>query len=376
MIPSHNRLSVLHNSCINPRETFKTGNPYMTRINQQTLAEVLNLSQTTVSRALANHPAINAETKARVWAYAAQSGYRMAGPRNRTSRNSNDPVTIGVLIAIPKRERGYAETSQLVLQGIADNSSTEAVALDVLYQEPSRHNSRQIQKRVRQNRWKGCILIHPMAGDVIETLSKTLPCVSIIENYRMDYFDSVDVDQIEAISTLVRHLHQHGHRRIGYLSWVYDVPTPWVYHRFGAYVETVFQLGLPFSDDWVLNLRPGERMNPEEVADKAVQCIRSGTTAFVCAADHQAYLLRSLLRKRGIEVPRDCSLTGFDGIEPPNDQSQIATVRVPYDEIGRSAFHQLLRRIAHPTSARRHVQVDGEFLEGDSVAPPGVLHPQ
>lgn len=340
----------------------------MTRINQQKLAEVLNLSQTTVSRALANHPAINAETKARVWAYAAQSGYRTSAGRNRAGRSNNDPITLGVIIAIPKRERGFAETSQLILQGIADNSSTEATALDVLYQEPSRHNSRQIQKRIRQNRWKGAILIHPMASDVVETLSKTIPCVSVVENYRMDYFDSVDVDQIEAIGNMVRGLYAKGHRNIGYLSWVYDVPTPWVYHRFGAYAETMVQLGLPFEDARILNLRPGERLDPEGVADRAAQCIQSGTTAFVCAADHQAYFLRKLLHKRGLSVPGDCSLTGFDGIEPPEGESQIATVRVPYDEIGRSAIHQLLRRIAQPTTARRHVLVDGELLAGHSIA--------
>lgn len=341
----------------------------MSRINQQKLAEELKLSQTTISRALANHPAIKAETKASVWAHAAQLGYRIPPARNRGSRNSNDPVTIGVLIAIPKRERGFAETSQLILQGIADSSGTETASLDVIYQEPARHNAHQMQKRLRQNRWKGCVLIHPMAEDVVEALSKTLPCVSVVENYRLDYFDSVDVDQIEAFGGLVRRLHELGHRKIGYLSWVYDVPTPWVYHRFGAYVETMYQLGLAFEPDNVLNLRPGERFSAEKVADKAVEQIRAGTTAFLCAADHQTYLLRRLLRERGIEVPGDCSLTGFDGIEPAHGEEQVATVRVPYDEIGRSALHQLFRRISQPTTPRRHVLVDGEYLEGNSIGP-------
>lgn len=342
----------------------------MSRINQQKLAEFLNLSQTTVSRALANHPAINAETKAKVWAHAAQHGYQIPPAKNRGSRNSNDPVTIGVLIAIPKRERGFAETSQLALQGIAESSGTETASLDVVYQEPSRHNSRQIQKRLRQHRWRGCILIHPMAEDVVEALSKTLPCVSVVENYRLDHFDSVDVDQIEAVGSLVRRLHELGHRKIGYLSWVYDVPTPWVYHRFGAYVETMFQLGLPFEKEDVINLRPGERFSAEEVADKVVRCIEKGTTAFLCAADHQAYLLRRLLKERGIEVPRDCSLTGFDGIQPAEGEEQVATVCVPYDEIGRSSLYQLFRRISQPTAPRRHVLVDGEYLEGKSIGPP------
>ncbi|MEY3001442.1 MAG: hypothetical protein RL648_1656, partial [Verrucomicrobiota bacterium] len=47
----------------------------MPRINQQAIAKQLRLSQTTVSRSLANHPAINAETKALVLEAAAQMGY-------------------------------------------------------------------------------------------------------------------------------------------------------------------------------------------------------------------------------------------------------------------------------------------------------------
>jgi LacI family transcriptional regulator len=340
----------------------------MARINQKALAEQLNLSQTTVSRALANHPAINADTKAQVWGLAAQMGYRIAPSRKGANRNASEPLVIGVVIAIPKRERGHAETSQLVLQGIAERGASEIITLDVLYQEPSEHGTRILQKRLRQNRWKACILIHPMTQEVVQLLSRTIPCVSVIENYRIDYLDSVDVDQIEAVNALVRRLYHAGHRNIGYLSWVYDVPTPWVYHRFGSYVETLFQLGLPFDPGRVINLMPGQSFAPEKVADIAAQQIRQGVTAFVCAADHQAYLLRKLLAKRGVRVPRDCSLTGFDGIVPEKGDSQIATVRVPYEELGRSALHQLLRRISHPTAPRRHVLVDGQLLEGRSIA--------
>lgn len=348
----------------------------MARINQQIIAQRLNLSQTTVSRALANHPAINAETKALVWNLAAQLGYQMPPPRARIGGNGGDPGVVGVLIAIPERQRGHAETSQQVLRGVAERSSTDVVTLDVVYQEPSDHNPKNIQRRLRQSRWRGAILVHPMTDEVVDIISKTVPCVSVVENYRRNYIDSVDVDQIEAISTLVRRLRSEGHEKIGFLSWVYDVPTPWVHHRFGSYVETLFQLGLEFDPEQVLNLRPGERWDPETVVDRAVELIRAGTTAFVCAADHQAYEVHRLLAERGIEVPRDCSLTGFDGIEPPPGQASVATVRVPYDEIGRSAFHQLMRRIEHPLAPRRHVLVDGEFVEGYSIAAPPAKRPQ
>lgn len=342
------------------------------RINQQLLAEQLNLSQTTVSRALAHHASINAETKALVWDLAAQLGYSLSTPTKlKTGKGGSDGVVIGVIISIPKKHRGQTETSQILLRGIAEQSTHHRVTVDITYHEPAEDETKLLLRRIRQNRWKGCIMVYPMKDDLVEALARTVPCVSVVENYRREFIDSVDVDQIDAIAVLVKALHRHGHRKLGFASWVYDVPTPWVYHRFGSFVDSLYQLELPFEPQNVLNLKRTHPLTPEDVADAINAALARGTTAFVFAADHQAYNIIPLLKKRGIRVPEDCSITGFDGISPPAEQKQIATVRVPYDEIGRSAFHQLMHRISFPTSPRRHVLVDGEFDPGTSIAAVG-----
>jgi len=340
----------------------------MTAVNQNRLAKELELSQTTVSRALANHPSINAETKAMVWNLAAQLGYKITSPsKSKATREKNGTTVIGIVIAIPKKHRGQTETSQSILKGIAERTASEKVSLDIVYQEPSAHNLKTLQKRIRQTKWQGCILIHPMAEDIVEMLSNTIPCVSVVENYRRKFIDSVDVDQIETVGAVVRRLYEKGHRKIGFVSWVYDVPTPWVYHRFGAYVENLYQLGLNLREKDVINIQPLERLGPNRTCNRIIDSIKNGTTAFVCAADHQAYRLSKLLTSQGLNIPADCTLTGFDGINPPANCQQIPTIRVPYDEIGRSAFHQLLHRIEFPTAPRRHVQVDGELFAMNKI---------
>lgn len=339
------------------------------QVNQQVLAERLNLSQTTVSRALAHHVSINAETKAMVWDLAAQLGYSLSTPTRAGSKKSGaENMVIGVIISIPKKHRGRTETSQIILRGIAERSTHHRVTIDILYHEPAEDETKTVLKRIRQNRWKGCIMVYPMTDDLVKALATTVPCVSVVDNYRLGYIDSVDSDQIDAISGLVKTLYAKGHRKLGFASWVYDVPTPWVFQRFGAYVHTLFQLELEFDPTSVLNLRRSEAKTPDQVADLMVASIRRGTSAFLFAADHQAYQILPLLTARGIRIPEDCSLTGFDGIAPPDGLKQIATVKVPYDEIGRSAFHQLMHRISFPTSPRRHVLVDADLELGNSIA--------
>lgn len=342
----------------------------MGRINQQELARQLNLSQTTISRSLANHPAINAETKALVLETAAKMGYSQRIKRPQPGLAEQRPIVCGVLISMPKGAMGASETFQQVLKGIADKSSLHDSILDVVYNDPEETDSAQLMRRIKTAKWAGVILIYPIAPQLAHEIANQTACVSIVENYRHDLIDSVDVDQADGILSIIQNLHEQGHRRIGFLSWRYRVPTPWVFHRFGSYVEGLYQYGLEFNPDWVINVRPEEQAETEEFAQRAAELVRNGVTAIVCPADHQGYRLVADLSNLGIRVPEDVSISGFDGIPPPIGTKQLATIKVPYEELGRSAVHQLLRRIEQPTAPRRHTLVDGELLLGETLTLP------
>jgi LacI family transcriptional regulator len=339
----------------------------MSRINQQELAKKLNLSQTTVSRSLANHPAINVETKALVLETAAKMGYSQRIKRPANSTRDRGPGVIGVLISMPKKFSGPSETFQQVLRGIADKSSLHESILDVVYHDPGENNEAQLLRRIKSAKWKGVILIYPIGRSLAHEIANQAACISIVENYRHDLIDSVDVDQSDGIISMVRRLHDEGHRKIGFMTWVYSVPTPWVMHRFGSYVEGLYSCNLEFDPSHAINIRPSENLEPEDCTLRVKQLMEDGVTAVVCPADHQAYTLIQQLAPLGVRVPEDLSVTGFDGAPPPMQASQLATIKVPYEELGRSAVHQLLRRMEQPTAPRRHILVDGDMLEGMTI---------
>lgn len=342
----------------------------MPRINQQAIAEELKLSQTTVSRSLANHPAINAETKALVLEAAAKMGYNQRVKRYNHNGSQRTTPIWGVLIAIPKSELGPSETFQQVLRGVADKSTQQDAILDVVYFDPAHDSEAQLLRRIRSAKWKGCVLIHPINPTLAHSIANQVACVSIIENYNHDLIDSVDVDQSEAIFSLVNSLREAGHKNISFYSWTYTVKAPWVLHRFGSFVEALYRCGLSFDPSFAINIRTEDNLAPHQAAEKACKLIEKGVTAFVCAADHQAYHLLNTFDKEGIQVPERISVTGFDGIPAPLDAPQLATVRVPYAELGRSATHQLTRRIEQPTAPRRHLLVDGDFVSGQTIGNP------
>ena len=74
--------------------------------------------------------------------------------------------------------------------------------------------------------------------------------------------------------------------------------------------------GRPLRDEDIVNVRHDQAMSLDESFDHVASRARKGVTAWICAADHQAYDLIFALKKRGLRVPRDVSVTGFDGIAP------------------------------------------------------------
>jgi LacI family transcriptional regulator len=350
----------------------------MRSVNQQLLAERLNLSRTTVSRSLANHPAISAETRAKVKSMAAELGYR--GNPTRTIRRSRQskPITIGVLIGVPAADVALA-TFPFVLQGIRERAAAEHVAIDVCYQAPAALNPDDqrlpVFRHIRSGDWRGMVLIYPFAEAAVDLFARKISTVAVLESYEHPYVDTIDTDDYTGVRTMVHRLAAAGHRRIGFVAWRYPVGGNWSTRRFGGYIDGLFSLGLEFNPDWAFNVRQGQpAAGPVEIADGVVRHLREHrVTAWVCAADHQAYQLMQDLSARGVRVPEHCSITGFDGLEPPMQMPRVASMRVPHEDIGDSAVARLLGRIMQPDAPRRKILVEAQFVEGKSIAPPAAV---
>lgn len=349
----------------------------MRSINQSLLAEKLNLSRATVSRSLANHPAISAETRTKVRELAEEMGYRpSAGRMLRRHTKSAKRITIGVLIGIPTSENVQMATFPYILKGIRDRAETERVKIDVYYQAPGDFHpetGRQpVFRHIRENDWRGTILIYPFAEAAVAAISSKLSTVAVLESYSHPGIDIIDTDDPLAIFDLVERLHALGHRRIGFVSWRYPIGGHWVARRFSGYVEALFLHGLEFNPDWVINVhRNAPHYLTPAITDRVALLTREQRiTAWVCAADHVAYPLMQGLQTLGLRVPGDCSVTGVDGLEPPPGSLRATSMRVPHEQIGSSALTRLINRIEHPNAPRRKILVEAEFVNGETIAAP------
>ena len=96
-------------------------------------------------------------------------------------------------------------------------------------------------------------------------------------------------------------------------------------------------------------------------------------TAVLAPNDSTAVIVARLLHDAGRQVPRDISVTGFDDCAPLPDargRNTLTTVRLPLDEVGRSASRLMIRLVQGETEGEHHLVLPTELVVRRSTAPP------
>lgn len=350
----------------------------MAKINQQFIAEELGISRATVSRCFTNHPGINPTTRGKVFALASQLGYSHAEKREPAShQRRRTSTTLGVLICVdlPSFERtDYGNPGQELLNGLSELARVQNVRLDLHFVRPEdlHINEPSYAKIVAMGRrlWDGVVLIYPFPQTIVDELRKMHPIVSLVEQYGQSPLDCVDVDHHRGIERLVEHLHGQGHERIGFFTWRYPVEAGWALRRYGAYVEMMTARGLDLRAEDAINVDPRRHVSLADSHAEVIKQTKAGVTAWMCAADHQAFDLIKALNQAGLKVPQDVSVTGFDGLEPQQGLPALTTVGIPFHQIGVIGGKRLLDLIQKRFDSQQHILLNCEVIAGGSVAAP------
>ena len=212
------------------------------------------------------------------------------------------------------------------------------------------------------------LLIYPFPETVIDQLSLRFPLVSLVDQHQLsNTIDCVDVDHNGGISAAIEHLASMGHKRIGFYTKAYRIEASWSFRRYSAFIEKMARLKLKVSPNDIIGMFPRRELPLEESIERAAERTRDGVTAWVCAADHQAYDLIRGLKKAGLKVPKDVSVTGFDGILRGGSNPKLTTIRIPFRSIGMTGAERLAARLRKRFTNKHHVYISGELKEGKTV---------
>lgn len=108
---------------------------------------------------------------------------------------------------------------------------------------------------------------------------------------------------------------------------------------------------------------------PEDRVDEALDAVRRGATAVMCASDYRQLAVMRAARAAGLPVPGDVSVTGCDGILPGADLLGLTTVRIPVEDVAAAAVEtmQTLLTSDGPVETVRR-GFSGELVVGTTAA--------
>jgi len=355
-------------------ETKKKRRHPASAINQQLIADQLGISRTTVSRCFTNHSGINPVTRARVFDLASQLGYQHMEMRAPTKRRPNSTKRVGVLVCTELEEYfrpDYESPGVNLYAGVSEFAQLSNVKLELHYVDPkddSLDSPSYIKLTPLQKReWDGVLLIYPFPRNIVDELDMNFPLVSLVEQYGAAAFNCVDVDHYKGIAMMINKLSDLGHERIGFYTKQYEVEAQWSLRRYSAFVEKMTRKGISPADEDIVNVHPKRYISLEESFEHVARRVEKGVRAWVCAADHQAYDLIAALQKKGIRVPEDVSITGFDGIQKPDWAPLLTTTVIPYREIGYTAGKRLMDIMKKRFGSPQHILISSQMREGETI---------
>jgi DNA-binding LacI/PurR family transcriptional regulator len=328
------------------------------------VARAAGVSKGAVSFALNGRPGVAADTRERILAVARELGWTpsLRGRALSVSR----ALAVGLVIARPPETLGADPFFASFITGIETVLSERgyALMLQVVGDEASEHES--YRRLAANGRVDGVFLTDMRVDDLRPQLldDLNLPTVVIGRAPGHGPCSAVYIDDQPGIVAAVEHLVALGHRQIGHVSG----PTEFVHglSRRTAWAQAVSDAGLA----------PGPCItadfSAQGGADATVQLLSldEPPTAIVYANDLMAIAGMSTAIGRGVDVPGQLSVTGFDDTPlAAYLQPALTTVRTDVVGWGRAAANQLLALIDQ--EAGREIDLSPpEFVIRASTAPP------
>ena len=315
------------------------------------VAKLAGVGKGTVSRVLNDSPGVSEKTAAKVRHAIEELGYTPNVQARRLARNQSD------LICFVLSNRDFLhEFHSMILKGVESYCSQSSRDLVfALWRYPlDPPPPVVVPPRIVASRGSvdGVILAGANHVDCVKAIAKLgVPCVTFGNNLvgctSTSEVDSVWYDEAPGTREAIRYLADLGHRHIRFVA---NISIPWFARNYRAFSEAMLDTGLAPAAVAV-----NDATDYIEVGERAVQQIlESGepTTAVFAGNDALAMAVIRALARRGVRVPKDMSVVGFD--DSPRcveSDPQLTTVNVPKEDLGAECARFLMEKISNPGTA-------------------------
>jgi LacI family transcriptional regulator len=334
------------------------------RVTVRAIAAETGLSIATVSRVLNGGGSVAPETRDRVRLVVERLGDRAPEPRKRPqppARSTRPPV----FVRCPYLLTDYfghivtsiAETLALHGQSMLLDAGNAVMRSNALRDLPQRRDTH------------GAVLILPPEprSDLEALAARSYPFVVVDPRITVPRGTVlVSAAHFSGARAVTRHLVEMGHRRIGVITG----PPSWHTRddRVGGHLAALSEAGVLGEPELMRHGEPATKTGVRAGGD--LLDLEARPTAIVCFNDKVAVGVLEAASARGLRVPADVSVTGFDDIDVSRAATpRLTTVRQPLQEMGRTAVTMLMRQLDGHAHEALSMELATQLIVRDSTGP-------
>ncbi len=332
------------------------------KITLKQVAEALDVSMMTVSRALNNNPNVDKRTKEKVIKKVHELGY---SPNHiAKSLVQKKTRTIGVVVPeiahsfFPEAIRGieevvYREGYQIMLTHSAENFEREAAAIETL-----------VSKRV-----DGILISVAESDKDISVYTKVLKM-----GLQLVFFDRcvynigascVSINDEESARIITKHLIEHKYKSIAHLSGPLTISISKA--RLNGYKKALQQNGIKFNTEMVVESGFHEEGGYKAMSQLLDFSPQKRPRAVVAVNDPSAFGAMRAIKERGLSIPKDVAIVGIsDDIRAELMSIPLTTIKQPAYEEGKLAAKKLIAHIEKKKEKVEKIVVETQLIIRES----------
>jgi len=323
------------------------------------VAKRLNLSITTVSRALDGYDDVAESTRQRVIRTAREMGYAPSHTARQLRRSRAESIGYILPTSGPRFTDPFFSE---FIAGLGDEATSHNLDLLISTAPPDKPTERQMYERwVHSRRVDGIVLSRMRARDwrVQYLIENKFPVVALGHTLLSIDLPYVEVDARVGFALMVKHLAERGHTRIAYIGAPENLTLQ--VDRLAGFRDGLQAAGLTL-DEALITEGDLTRAGGYEAAQRLLS-LREPPTAIMGVNDLTAIGAMRAAHERGLVVGRDVAVAGYDGIEDgEHTHPPLTTLKRSVYDLARRLVNMLLAIIAGEPLAERQVMLPPELI--------------
>ena len=340
----------------------------MKKITIQDVAKELNLSRNTVAKALNNSDTVAYETRYVVIKKAYEMGYTKLSPVVINDFKIKDRMEKTKTVVVFAR-RELSTFWNRIIMGISDelNKNNCRLQFNFISEEDEAGHILPLDMQTDMN---GIIILSVFSKSFLELIiKKDVPVVFLDGPSNVHEIsnlgDLLVFEGYNSTKMLTEHLINQGMKKIAFIGDTSYCRT--IKDRYEGYLAALNEFGIEPYEQFVINKHVEHKYYRQEEIAAVLDKLTNMPEAFVCANDDIAKDVMLWLKKRGIKIPEDVAITGFDDKEEAELLTPaLTTVHIGNQRMGRRLVQILMWRMENMNLPKEIVIINTEVVIRES----------